>query len=107
MIDRCESPLVDVELKILQDSSRLTTLPHREVEKRLVLAGVRMFAIDPRQNRLWQDLVNTERTTCPLPACRNVLHFCGQNADRPSSPFKPSLAYYVSKQKLMCYDKAS
>jgi hypothetical protein len=67
MLDGSESPLVDVELEVLQDSSRLTTLPLGEVEQCLALARVRVFAIDPRQNLLWQDLVDTKWSTCPLP----------------------------------------
>jgi hypothetical protein len=66
VLDSSESPFINMEFEVLQDPSRMTTLPLCKVEQRLALASVRVFSVHPGENLLRRDLVYAKGTACPL-----------------------------------------
>ncbi len=67
VLNRSESPFINMKFEVLKNPGRLATLPLHKVEQRLALASVRVFPVHPGENLLWQDFVYAKGTTCPLP----------------------------------------
>ncbi len=105
MLDGGQSLLINVELKVLQNSGSLATLPLSEIQQGLAFASVWVFAGDPGQDLLGQDLVHPERSTCSLPVKAfdtlmvemRVVHVAALQT-------QPCL--FLFEQKLIFYDRA-
>ncbi len=105
MFDGGKCPFIHVEFKILDDSGSLAALPFREVQQGLAFAGVRVLAGNPGQDLFGQDLVPPERSACSLPV-EAFGAFMVEMRIVHSSLLDTALPINVSKQKLICYDRA-
>jgi hypothetical protein len=56
-----QRPFVNVQLKILEDSGCLASLPFYEVQEGLALASVWMLPVHPRRDLFREDLVDAKR----------------------------------------------
>ena len=76
-----------------------------EVQQGLAFAGVWVRAGNPGQDLLGQDLVHPERSTCPL-SIKAFCTFVVEVRVVHGSLQDTALPISVSKQKLICYDRA-
>ncbi len=80
MLDGRQCPLVDVQLKILEDSGGLAPLPFYEVQEGLALASIWMLPVHPRRDLLREDLVDAKGPAGSLTADGQISsHSCGRN----------------------------
>jgi hypothetical protein len=76
MFDRCQSPLINVQLKVCDNPCCLASLPVHKVEQNLLLACHRVFLLNSSSYLLGEQFIYTERAGCPLPIkpfCRTVV----------------------------------
>jgi hypothetical protein len=94
-----------MELEVLQNSDSLAALPLREIQQGLAFAGVGVLAGHPGQYFLGQYLVYSKRPTCSLPV-KAFSAFMIEMRIVHGSFLDTALPINVSKQKLICYDRA-